>query len=337
MLQRNGLASKRRLAWMAIRLIAWMVTVPVLSAATAGDLDATPDDHDLERRLQRVLGDQFTFVRSDHFVLAHDVDDAAAGTYLVWLEGAFDDVTRFLEAHELSLQPVRLPLVVVCTADFSAFKRRAQAHRPDSPIRSGYYDRSTGRSYFGHLGQSDHNEDKAEAIQAAMRLTVRHETFHQVTDAVCPRLNANMPEWLSEGLACVFEIAGTDDGEGLPPANKWRATDFLARFGDTGDAASNRRRQLEAIELVRGPDLSANGTRLTEPQRYAAAWAIAHYLATERPGAFKKYLRRLAEFADVPGTEGQSELFEEAFGPADARLAEEVFQSANRAIQAKSR
>ncbi len=320
----------------AARLATCLVTLAIGFPAGAAERSDIPIDEQLEHRLRDELGDHFEITRSDHFLLAHDTNKTIAQRYLAWTEHAFHDITGFLRACDIPIDTVNKRLVVVCTADWSAYTQLVGADQSDPTIRSGYYDRTTGRTYFGHLSTRHRAPDKKNAVEAAMRLTVRHETFHHVTDAVCPRLSANMPAWLSEGLACAFETPGSDGEAGPSVVNKWRAADFLARFGDAGSAAPEVHRRVEAIELIRNPARWGSHAGLTEPERYAAAWAIVHFLATEHSEAFKKYLRRLAACTEAPDAKTQIDLFQTLFGPADERMARKVHRSAAQAMHANS-
>ncbi|MGA2230995.1 MAG: DUF1570 domain-containing protein [Tepidisphaeraceae bacterium] len=142
----------------------------------------------------------------------------------------------------------------------------------------------------------------------ALRRTLQHEAFHQFAfDAI----GRNIPIWLNEGLAQVFE-------EGI-----WTGSGFLL-----GQVPPRRLRQLHAdIEggsLIQFPDLLAmdapgwaKGWR--DPARsatqYNQSWAMAHFLvyATDEQGRLK-YRSRLIEMLKLlrSGTNGQ-DAFRAAF------------------------
>jgi hypothetical protein len=154
------------------------------------------------------------------------------------------------------------------------------------------------------------NDDRFQAATQMLFRTLYHEAFHAyLANFVYPPREAEVPRWLNEGLAQVFETSFVEAGE--------------LRVG-----AVERPRLLQVQnasargELVGLGELLRSGPRqflvqhATEKQgsdrHYLTSWALAHYLTFERrllgTPAMDRYvltLKRGAEplqaFADLTG------------------------------------
>ena len=143
----------------------------------------------------------------------------------------------------------------------------------------------------------------------ALRRTLQHEAFHQFAhNAISP----NLPVWLNEGLAQLFE-------EGI-----WTGTEFWL-----GQVPPRRLRQLEAdiknrrlIDFVTFTGMTSEqwATRLARDHaagatQYNQSWAMVHFLvnATDEQGneKFRPRLVRLLEL--VHGGSDPKDAFAEAF------------------------
>jgi len=124
----------------------------------------------------------------------------------------------------------------------------------------------------------------------ALRRTLQHEAFHQFAHA---RISPNLPPWLNEGLAVLFE-------EGI-----WTGKGF-----ELGEVPPRRVRQLRADQQARrltgfkefmALDLDHwNSALVREPgigaAQYNQAWAMVHFLvfSTDEKGQFR-YRKRFID------------------------------------------
>lgn len=146
----------------------------------------------------------------------------------------------------------------------------------------------------------DRNEKAFQEATARLFRRLYHEAFHAyLANSVYPPDQADVPPWLNEGLAQVFESALVEAGElrvGAPDKERLaKARELLAKG------------HFPALsELLRaGPKqfLVAHGSdRLTSDRSYLASWALAHYLTFERrllgTKAMDEYVRALHRGAD---------------------------------------
>jgi hypothetical protein len=124
------------------------------------------------------------------------------------------------------------------------------------------------------------NNKKFEAATARLFRILYHEAFHAyLANFVYPPAECEVPRWLNEGLAQMFETARLDGGE---------------LFADKPDPERLRRahtalQRAELMPLVdllhAGPErfrISHARDQEVADRYYLASWALAYYLATER-------------------------------------------------------
>jgi hypothetical protein len=144
----------------------------------------------------------------------------------------------------------------------------------------------------------------------ALKRTLQHEAFHQFAHTA---ISPDLPIWLNEGMAQVFE-------EGL-----WTGKEFLV-----GQVPPRRLRQLKAdIKANRLVDFKAF-LSLTNDQwaktladdanrgatQYNQAWAMTHYLVHGENGVLRKRLIRLLQLihAGTNATEAWKTAFSDNYG-----------------------
>ena len=167
------------------------------------------------------------------------------------------------------------------------------------------------------LRQSDQQIDrlfKKNASQTLVRLY--HEAFHAyLRNSVYPRQQYDVPPWLNEGLAVIFE-GGLLEGNSL----RVDAPNPLAVKKLKADLAGAEPMDLQTL-LSAGEDqflLTAKMRSAAVDRYYAYAWGLAYYLTFEKrllsSPALEKYLQFGARFAPVPRFEqligGKLERFE---------------------------
>jgi Protein of unknown function (DUF1570) len=277
-----------------------LVTAVVVHAVRAADdQDSTSAD--------------VSILRSHQFALASDVDQHVSKEILADLDATYGDVVRFLATNAAPMKDRRRRLEASCFADRAEFERCAAYVAPGLSGTDGFYDPKSKRSYFFIRTNAGGDRERIRLFDQARRTVVRHETVHQVIDALRPLLGQRMPTWFSEGLACSFEVVGGDCCDGHASFNRWRAADLPAsRAGSIVFALVSDHWSSDA----RGGVMSA--------ESYAASWAVVSYLRCEKPDALKRYLRALVSDVGQMSTTRQIEMFESAFGPIGDPLGESV-------------
>src|SRR5262249_9682215 len=130
--------------------------------------------------------------------------------------------------------------------------------------------------------------------------TLYHESFHAYLGSfVYPPKNGELPRWLNEGLAQIFETAILD-GEELRVGHA-----EPARLAKAKDAAA-KGELVPLAELLRsGPKqfmLTHVGDRQVSDRHYLTSWALAFHLAFERrllgTEALDRFIQRTSDGGD---------------------------------------
>jgi hypothetical protein len=126
---------------------------------------------------------------------------------------------------------------------------------------------------------------------------------------------ADIPVWLSEGLAIYFEAPDPQSSTG------WRTIGSVNRVRLQGFREYLTRRKSESLKtLLMGDD------RMRDPRAaldaYAEAWALNYFLIRQRPKQYVEYLKVLGQKPPLAifGPEVRLRDFQQAFGENLAQL-----------------
>jgi hypothetical protein len=151
------------------------------------------------------------------------------------------------------------------------------------------------------LGTQEANNEIFARATARLFQTLYHEAFHSyLANFVYPPAEAEVPRWLNEGLAQIFETPVLDGSElfvGQPDADRLRRVQAALAAGEF----------LSLTDLLRaGADhflVSHAGAQELSDRYYLASWALAYYLATHGKKLGSPELDRYVLALKKPGTE----------------------------------
>ena len=310
----------------ALIVVSISVAAAIGPPCVGGDERSIPIDVEAEAALHEFVGNGFSISRSEHFVLASDLGPSRLSELglLDRLESTYARVVRFCRSYRLPIETLPRRLELVCLARPEDYDRLARSMSPSAGATDGFYDYGTRRSYFTNRQvegrETTESGSAANSRQAlvdrAWWIVVRHEGAHQILDHIAPTLARAAPDWLSEGLACVFETAAADD-EFDRPINRWRLLDVARTEGSGGTS-----RFTDVIREEWGTSRLGHAGRA---EKYARAWTVVAYLRDERQDAFGRYLHQLAATPRAPLRVAakrwrQVTAFEAFFGSADTRM-----------------
>jgi len=191
---------------------------------------------------------------------------------------------------------------------------RVRLKQPGQPIRI------VTRKQFARMLTAD-NRKLRELEQKLSELATRrnaaktmHEAAHQlsVNTGVLPRSPHN-PFWVSEGLACQFEINLTASARKRGAFNQQRLDDFRT---------ARRERRLRPLGQLLTVSVSPGMPRAELLALYGQAWALFHYLRSDRPQELAAYLSSLGTHGDSSpsGPAARLSTFKAHFGPSLRQL-----------------
>jgi hypothetical protein len=280
---------------------------------------------DQGRRMLEQLPPGFDVHRTKHYVLCYNTNQAYAQWTGALFERLYMAFHTYWTARGFKLHDSEFPLVAVVFADQASYaehSRKELGDRAKSIV--GYYSLYTNRMTLYDLTgvaaarrPGDRRGTTAQINEALARpeaefnvATVVHEATHQLAYncGMHARL-ADVPRWVSEGMAVYFETPDLKSDKG------WRTIGATSR----GRLATFRR-YTATRPATSLSSLVADDARLRDPRQadvaYAEAWALNHFLLARHSKEYTAYLKLLADKGplvfDTPAERLQA--FRAAFG-----------------------
>lgn len=304
----------------------WTILPEEIVAHNSDDAPFEPMDRDeLARRLLEQLPPGFETHKTAHYLICYNTSRA----YAVWCGGLFERLymafTNFWSKRGFALAEPEFPLVAVVFNDQASYREFSQSELGDAAgsIIGFYSLRSnrintydlTGIEAFRRPG--DRRGSPSQINELLMRpeaertvATLIHEATHQIAfNAGLQTRYADIPLWVSEGLAVYFETPDLSSPRGwrtIGAVNQVR----LAQFRDYLP-----RRPADSLK-----SLIASDARIRDPRQaadaYAEAWALNYFLFRQRPKQYHAYLKMLGEKPPLIWDEPEQRLaeFTAAFG-----------------------
>jgi hypothetical protein len=282
------------------------------------------DSARLAKQLQAELPGFQTYTTA-HYLICYNT----SRQYAVWCGGLFERLyaafTSFWTHKGFNLREPEFPLVAVVFSDRESYLKYSQPELQQTAERIiGYYSLRSNRMTMydltgvdslraaaGRRGSASQiNQILAQPQAEQLVATVIHEATHQIAfNSGLQTRFADIPLWVSEGIAVYFETPDLGSSKG------WRtlgAVNYSRLDVFRGNLARRQPGSLRA--------LIADDKQLRDPRgaadAYADAWALNYYLLRRRPKEYVAYLKTLSEkqqlFWDDPATRVKE--FQAAFG-----------------------
>jgi hypothetical protein len=251
--------------------------------------------------------------------------------YAQWVgslyERLFAAFYNYWERRGMTLEPPTFPLVALVFDSKDSYALQARAEVGEA-ARSmiGYYSLRTNRmiSYDltgGAAGMAKIQQILSQPGAERTVATIVHEATHQMAfNSGLQTRYADIPFWVSEGVAIYFE---TPD---LKSAKGWRNIGGVNRVNLLNFRKYLRERPAGLESLLTGDQRFRDPA--TAANAYAEAWALTYFLMRTRSDEYHKYLRLLAEkkpLVELTAEERIAE-FQNCFGTDLAKLEAEFLR-----------
>ncbi len=260
-----------------------------------------PDE--LARHVLSELPNGFSVHTTEHYVILHNTSRA----YAQWCGSLFEQLYRtfnnYWTRRNFDLVEPEFPLLAIVFADKASYTAHAEAElgKGTSSI-IGYYSLRTNRMTMYDLTgietlrrPGDRRNSAAHIQQMLSRpeaertvATVVHEATHQIAfNCGLHGRYADIPLWVSEGIAVYFETPdpGSSKGWGnIGGVNRVRLAGFRDYLG---------RRGADSLESLLTSDDRLRDAK-TAGDAYAEAWALQYFMFRQRSKEYHAYLRHLA-------------------------------------------
>ena len=278
----------------------------------------------LAKQLLSELPDGFDIHKTAHFVICHNT----SREYAQWCGGLFERLykgfTNYWSRRGIKLHDPEFPLAAVVCGDRDSYVRFSRRELGDSAGSIiGYYSLKTNRiTMYDLTGMESIRGGGRRGSAAEINLllaqpqaenlvaTIVHEATHQLAfNTGLQTRFADIPGWLSEGLAVYFEKPDLQSAKGWKGIGGVNA-DRLEQFREYLP-----QRPSDSLKSLIVDDKRIRSPRVAAPA-YAEAWALNYFLIQQRPKEFVAYLKVLQQKPPMVWDDPETRLreFRSAFG-----------------------
>lgn len=283
------------------------------------------DKRRLAEQLLRELPEGFEVHDTQHYLICHNT----SRVYAEWCGSLFEQLHRtfvnYWSQRGLKLRDCEFPLVAVVFANQGLFADHARGELGDATDNViGYYSLQSNRMTMFDLtgleslrGEGDRRNAAAQINEILSRpaaertvATIIHEATHQLAfNCGLHARYADVPLWVSEGMAVFFEAPDFSNKKG------WRKVGEVNRVRYAGFRDYLSRRQPGSLKSLVAEDQRFRAAQDAN-DAYSEAWALNYFLIRQRSKQYVAYLKKLAEKTPLAFDEPAERLqaFEEAFG-----------------------
>lgn len=287
----------------------------------------------MSKQLLKSLPEGFEVHATQHYVIAYNTSKA----YAQWCGSLFENLyrafTNYWTRKGFKLTEPKFPLVAILFEDKNSYEQFAKSElgaAGESIL--GYYSLGTNRMTLYDLTGVESlrapNDRRGSAAQINLMLsrpeaeravaTVIHEATHQIAfNCGLQTRFADIPLWVSEGIAVYFETPDLNSAKG------WRNTGAVNPVRLAGFRDYLSKRPAGSLSTLIADDARFRDTKQAV-DAYAEAWALNYFLIRQHPKQYHEYLHKLAEkkplIWDTP--EERMAEFKAAFGDPAALDAE---------------
>jgi hypothetical protein len=294
--------------------------------------EALEVDESAVNEMKKIAGAKAKVLRKPHFVLVYTSEDELARKLASLLESVYRWNVKM--ANMLGVPTVKPAhaLEVYFFGTHQEYEAYGNTRGGIPPGAIGFYMRTNNRSAFfdlndepglAELGKRLKEKDIHWRIRQYVsnrikkrqdflnQTVVQHEAAHHIhfNIGIFPR-EGDLPRWMTEGLAQMFEAPPTKLGTGLGAVNNYGLHEFKDQFYPRVEALGDFRRFIvdqSAFTLSR--------------HSYCKAWALCHYLWKTKRDKFALWMQLMSKREsnkDVTPTQVQKE-FEDLFGTVDEK------------------
>ena len=306
--------------------VLWAITPDEIVSRDSDSLVFEPLDRDaIGAELLDELPRGFKVHRTAHYVLCYNTSPA----YAEWCGALFERLylafTTYWSRRGFELDEPEWPLVALIFDSKAAYAKYAQPELGEATESIiGYYSLRTNRVIMYDLtgaggiaarGINAVNINRILSRPGAERTvaTIIHEATHQVAfNCGLQTRYADIPLWVSEGIAIYFETPDLRSSKGwrnIGSVNRVRLVEFRGYL---------RNRPADSLQTLLSSDARFRNAR-TAPQAYAEAWALNYFLLRKHSDEYLGYLQTLAEKGPLryDDPDERLALFRRTFGDLD--------------------
>jgi hypothetical protein len=306
--------------------VIWSIPAAEIASRTSDDTPFAPlSTVELGKKLLKELPPGFDVHTTQNYLICHNTSKA----YAQWCGALFERLylafTNYWSRRGFKLKKPDFPLVAIVFNDRDSFASFSRPELGDAaPAIIGYYSFETNHMTMYDLtgvealrGPNDRrttasqiNEMLSKPEAERMVATIVHEATHQIAfNCGLQTRYADIPLWVSEGVAVYFEAPDLTSSKG------WSAIGTVNRVRLSTFIGSLRGRPTNSLETLLADDARFRDAK-QGLEAYAEAWALNYFLIHKYPKQYLQYFQMLAQkpmlVKDDPATRLAE--FKQAFG-----------------------
>jgi hypothetical protein len=314
----------------------WTVPPEELVSHTVDEVGFKPlSTASLSARLLEELPRGFDVHTTKHYLIAYNTSKAYAQWCGALFERLYNAFTNYWSRQGFSLRAPEFPLVAIVFADEESYARFVHGELGDAAKSIiGYYSLATNRMTMYDLtgvetlrAPGDRRGSPMQINQMLSRpeaertvATVIHEATHQIAfNCGLQTRYADIPLWISEGIAVYFETPDLSSEKG------WRNIGSInpMRMGAFQEYVV--RRPADSLRTLVADDARFRDTDKAA-DAYAEAWALNYFLIHKRQKQYRAYLQMLAEKKQLIWDDPETRIAEVTAAFGDLAALETEFQ-----------
>ena len=257
----------------------------------------------LSARVLEELPDGFDVHATKHYLIAYNTSKAYAQWCGALFERLYNAFTNYWSRRGFELR-AEFPLVAIVFADQESYARFARGELGDAAKSIiGYYSLATNRMTMYDLtgeetlrAPGDRRGSPLQINQMLSRpeaertvATVIHEATHQIAfNCGLQTRYADIPLWISEGIAVYFETPDLSSKKG------WRNIGSINPMRLAAFREYIARRPGDSLRTLVADDARFRDTDKAA-DAYAEAWALNYFLIQKKQKQYRAYLQMLVE------------------------------------------
>ena len=292
----------------------WSVLPEELVAQRKDDTAFAPLAREaLAQTLLKELPAGFESYQTPHYLICYNT----SRDYAKWCGSLFEQLYRrftgFWSHKGMKLSKPEFPLVAIVFRDHGSYIAHARAEiGKTADAISGYYSLQSNRMTMYDLtgvealqggAQRRGNAAQINALLAQPQAeplvaTIIHEATHQIAfNSGLQTRFADIPLWVSEGIAVYFETPDLNNAKG------WKEIGAINRPRLDRFREYLTRRPADSLTTLISDDTRLrNADSATALDAYAEAWALNYYLIRNHPKEFVAYLKSCPKSGSSCGT-----------------------------------
>lgn len=302
----------------------WAITPDEIVNRDSDAVPFKPGDHEaMSKHLLHEFPDGFRIHKTAHYLVCYNTSEAYAEWCGSLYERLFLAFNTYWKNRGFKLTEPEWPLVALVFDDQRSYAAYAEPELGEATSKIiGYYSLRSNRVVMYDLTGSEasggrHGSTAAHINQLLMRpaaertvATVIHEATHQIAfNCGLQTRYADIPLWISEGVAIYFETPDLRSSKGwrnIGGVNQVRLQDFGRYY---------RNRPVDSLVTLISTDDRFRDPR-TASDAYAEAWSLNYFLIRKHLKEYLQYMKMLSEKRPLRYDEPEDRLaqFREAFG-----------------------